>query len=449
MPRAYRPYERTPLLTEDGRRLLQQLEEHPNKPQFNDHCGDFLTAAGLDQVRAFQRRLLGAAGGWLPGEKPAWLEAYAAELADKVPFFRSRASQPARFEDLPFTSRADLSRAPEAFVPDDLPLDDLIRFNTSGATGHPLTVVSHPVVASLHLPLIQTALEWRGARMQGGPGRVAMAMVCFQKTTITCASISAVLDQAGFVKVNLDPGDWKHPDDRARFLDACAPEVYSGDPLSFAELMRLPLTQRPKALISTSMALQPGFHQALEAHFNCPVIDLYSLNETGPVAAGVPGRQMILPHQLYVEIIDPQGNPCPPGVRGEVTLTGGFNPYVPLLRYRTGDWASLDFQGRQPLLVDLEGRLPVVFYTPQGQAVNNIDVTILLKPYALAQFNLHQAADGRLTLTYLPAGPVDEARLRHSLEILFGPQQALTIQQRAAPLDGGSKQLQYTTEMPL
>ena len=111
------------------------------------------------------------------------------------------------------------------------------------------------------------------------------------------------------------------------------------------------------------------------------------------------GGHWLLSHRLYVEVLDPAGRPCPPGERGEVTLTGGFNPFLPLLRYRTGDWASLDLSDPRRLrLVDLHGRAPVVFTAADGRPVNNIDVTAALKHLALPQYSLHQAADGSLRL---------------------------------------------------
>ena len=94
--------------------------------------------------------------------------------------------------------------------------------------------------------------------LEGGPGRVAIALICAQSFTYTYASISSYLGGAGFIKVNLNPLDWRDPEDRAAFLDDCAPEIYSGDPLSFLALMRLPLRHRPRALVSTSMELAAG-----------------------------------------------------------------------------------------------------------------------------------------------------------------------------------------------
>jgi phenylacetate-CoA ligase len=271
-------------------------------------------------------------------------------------------------------------------------------------------------------------------------------MVCYQKHTVTCPCISAYLDQAGFVKVNLHPNSWHAPGDAAAYLDACSPDTYSGDPISFAALMKVPLKTRPKALVSTAMALTDGFHQALEAHFQAPVVDLYSMTETGPVAAGIPGYQRVLPHHIYVEILDEKGFPLPPGERGEVVLTGGFNPYLPLVRYRTGDWAALSFEGRQPVLVGLEGRPPVLFVNTAGDLINNIDVTHVLRPFGLVQYTLHQHSDTSLSLAVL-GSDVDRDALIAALRTLFGESQEVEIRPLSVPLSGGSKVVQYTSEL--
>jgi fatty-acyl-CoA synthase len=59
------------------------------------------------------------------------------------------------------------------------------------------------------------------------------------------------------------------------------------------------------------------------------VLDLYSMNEAGPVAVADPqaGGHVLLQHTLYVEILDEAGQPVPTGTRGEITLTGGFNVF--------------------------------------------------------------------------------------------------------------------------
>jgi phenylacetate-CoA ligase len=191
------------------------------------------------------------------------------------------------------------------------------------------------------------------------------------------------------------------------------------------------------------MALLPGLREELQRHFGCPVLDVYSMNECGPIAVAADDGHVLLQHRLYVEILDPDGNPCPPGERGEVTLTGGLNFYLPLLRYRTNDYASLAFRGTRPVLVGLEGRQPVLYHGANGQVLNNLDVTNALNSFALPQYTLHQAEDGALVLRVLDA-PVEHAQMRAALLALFGPAQALTIE----TVDSfGDKVIQYTSAL--
>jgi phenylacetate-CoA ligase len=253
------------------------------------------------------------------------------------------------------------------------------------------------------------------------------------------------LDEAGLVKLNLYPDDWRAPEDRGKYLEDLKPEVLAGDPISFAELLKLGAALRPRALLSTSMALLPALRQELETRFACPVVDLYSLNEAGPVAAfdAAASGHVLLQHRMLVEILDVTGKPVPSGERGEVTLTGGFNFCLPLVRYRTGDFASLVMVGAEPVLRDLEGRPPVRFRTRSGEWLNNIEVTHALQPLALRQFRLHQAVDGSLAFRVTDLGR-HEDELREALLRLFGAGQTLTIEE----LDGAEgKQLQYSSEL--
>jgi phenylacetate-CoA ligase len=207
------------------------------------------------------------------------------------------------------------------------------------------------------------------------------------------------------------------------------------------------------------MTLLPGLRESLEARFGCPVLDVYSTNESGPIAvsgdaASSKENYTLLQPRLFVEILNGDGTPCKPGGRGEVTLSGGFNPFLPLLRYRTGDFAALEFRGAPgrhptegrhtglPLLVGLEGRPPVTFRAADGGPINNVDVSIALRPFAIAQFNLHQFADGSLRLR-LRALNADQEGIRKALSGLFGADRRLAMEDLAAE----DKVIQYTIEI--
>jgi phenylacetate-CoA ligase len=115
------------------------------------------------------------------------------------------------------------------------------------------------------------------------------------------------------------------------------------------------------------------------------------------------------------------------------------------LRYHTGDFASLRFSGTQPVLVELDGRPPVVFLGQCGQAVNNIDVTRALRTFNLPRWQLHQAAGGALTLR-LPPNIGDRNQVLAALRSLFGPDQIIAVVE-AEPLPNlAAKTIQYSRE---
>ena len=439
--------ERYPTLTAAGRAMLDFLREHPRAPVYRNESGNRLTADDVARVRAFEYEVAAARVGWTPGAEPAWVDAFVSRCFAEVPFYRSYDSRPRRLRDLPTISRADLSRDIAAFVPDPVPVERLINFRTSGTTGHPLLLASHPVVAASYLAFHRRALRRFGIELQHGRGQVGVVLLGLQRKCFTYVSVTPTQDECGLAKINLHPADWRDPSDRAAYLDALAPEVFAGDPLSFAELLTLPVSVRPRALLSTSMALSAGLRGRLEARFGCAVLDLYSMNEAGPIAVydARAGGHVLLQSKLYLEILDTAGRPVADGARGEITLTGGFNFCLPLLRYRTGDFAALRWAGGEPVLVDLEGRPPVRFRTLAGEWLNNIEITHALQPCALARFALHQAADGALRLR-LPAGAdadeVDAATVR--IVALFGPGQPLVVETDPRWED---KVVQYTSEL--
>jgi len=244
------------------------------------------------------------------------------------------------------------------------------------------------------------------------------------------------------VKVNLDPLQWNDPDDRVRFLDACDPEVLTGDPIGFGDLAELAVTIRPKALVSSAMTVTPTLRKRLETRFGCPVVDIYSTCESGPIALARGDAYEVLPNDLYVEILDERGEHCAPGVVGEITLTGGRNPFLPLLRYRTGDFAAIEKKDGAPVLTRFEGRAPVRFRTMDRRWINNIDVATALRPVALTQISLLQRADGSLLLH--ARGCESESELRATIESLFGKGQPLVIE----PIpEGVWKVVPYATEL--
>ena len=436
-----------PRLTEDGRRLLRRLREHPAAPRYSHQIGDRLTPEAFQRVSEFQTDLeTGTAiRGWSPDTPPEWCTSYLAFAHREVPFYRRRGSPPARLADAPTTNRKELGAEPWAFVPDSQALEELTVYTTSGTHGRPLSVLSGVEVSAMYLPLLRWALARRGVTLEGGPGNVAIVQVCAQRFTFTFPTIATYLDQAAMVKVNLNPTEWRGPDDRSRFLDDCRPEIIAGDPIAFAELMRLPMSWRPKALVSSSMTMPLPLRERLEARFG-PVIDIYSITEAGPIAVEERGEWLVFPRRLFVETVGSDDLPCREGQVGEVALTGGFNRFLCLLRYRTGDQGSLTFRGGQPILSELKLRPPTVYRRADGRLLNNIDVTMGLQRFGLDRFSLFQSAGGDVHLK-VAGNEIDEGEIHTAMSDVFGGGISVAINRMTAE-EARGRVAEHRSEIP-
>ncbi len=423
--------ERTPRWRSEWREILIKMQEHPDAPAWNTQMGDRITEEDAAFVRRFEEDLEGdreREAGAIPAAMAEWT----LKLKGRSAWF-SRALQgidPAReFGRIPTMSRADLQQRLEEIIPADEPLDRLIVNPTSGTTGHPILAPNHPRAIGCYDPLIQYCLRRHGVCVRYDHTMVAAIQVCFQRKTIVYNTVHSLLGGAGFAKVNLDPGAWPGEGSAARYIADMAPAFVSGDPIAFEELIRLGVECKPKAFISCALALTPEVVSQIRKTFGCPVVDLYSLNETGPIAFSRPEDPslfQILPNDIYVEIVDEQGRRLSDGEAGEICVTGGRNPFLPLLRYRTGDRGMMwHGHGKSddpaPLLRLAEARRPVLFRTPSGGRVNPIDISRILRQYPVRRHQCLQREDLSL-LARLESPNLDffAGSLSQEIAFLFG-----------------------------
>ncbi len=437
MPGELNESKRFPLLSERGRRLLHRLSEDSHAPLWNWPCGDQLDAPGLEQVRAFARTLTAP-----PRAATAWLADFVDCCVREVPFYRNR--EITRFEDMPTVSRADLAPRPWEFVPDSQPLDRLLVYHTSGTTGQPAKVLAHPAAAASGLPLLEHVLARHGVTLGRDSEQTAFMNICSFEGAYTGPLVLSYLDEAGYARINLHPGAWRKPEDRVRFLSHWRPPVLTSDPLALAELAQLSLGYQPQAILSSAMTMSPALARRMEEHFGCPLLDLYALAEVGILAVKTEHGHEVVPSDVFVEVVDEDDVSCPPGVRGEVTLTGGRNPFLPLLRYRTGDFAALEEHQGRTILVGLEGRPPCQFHAEDGRIVQSINVSRALRSFPLVQFGLHQEAAGGLQFRY--RGEVDLRAIERELRALFGDRVAVDFEPLPDARRGRLKVVQYSIE---
>ncbi len=129
-----------------------------------------------------------------------------------------------------------------------------------------------------------------------------------------------------------------------------------------------------KGLISSAETLTDDYRRTVEKVFDGKLLNRYGSREFADIAQQceeVDGLHVFI-DRVHVEILDPEGNPCPPGHRGEIVVTDLENGVMPFIRYRTGDlaWFREDACpcGRGlPLLGAVEGRTSELIVGKNGK----------------------------------------------------------------------------------
>lgn len=428
---------RTPLMRPEWVGTLRRMREHPHAPAWNTEVGDRLFIEDFDALREFERALQSGEqdNALVPGPRVLDFMARTARVSDYFQSALANLDAARDFDRVPLMGRDVLQKRLSALIPRDADLSRLIVNPTSGTTGEPVRVPTHPYSQGAYDPLITRALSWHGIIPAQGAGQVTAIQLCFQERTIVYNTVHSWHSGAGFAKVNINPAAW-NTESAALYIADMAPSFISGDPTAFAEALARKLPLGARAILSTSLELTPALRQGLEEAAGCPVVDFYSANDTGPIAAGLPGKNgyfAVLPHDIFVEAVGPDGKSVGTGVTGEICVTGGRNPYVPLLRYRTGDLGSIHFikdsTGMPRKCIKLEGtRREVLFRRTDGSLLNTADIGRLMVSYPVYRFTCAQEADGSVTLRV--AASILEAfaeSLRADVERLLGKGARVTV----------------------
>ncbi|MED5814972.1 CoF synthetase [Mycolicibacterium sp. 050232] len=412
--------QRWPGLSAAGRERLTRLEHHPLAPAWCHRVGHRLTP---DQQQQATRQL--PLDDWLPRHL---------SLARTLTAYRRHPGPLNDLADFPLIGREDLVDDIAAFVPPGADLGRMLHGTSSGSTGAALVMPDDPdeLARGFHWLRGLVGADWEPVHH-----RVALLQTVFQRQAFTYTSVIPGFDEALMARLNLHPAAWSGGGaQRDAYLRDINPQVISGTPTSLEVLLdpALAAELRPLALISGAMTLTIPLRRALEAAYDCPVLDVYGLHETRPIAVSDDGGPFVVAERrVHVEI-----------VAGEVVVTCGENQFLPLVRYRTGDYARLVTHRGRPALADLEGREATVFVSATGDVVPCVDLTQQLQAAGARGWNVTQAADGRIAAV-IASG--DRRRVTESLSLLLGRPVEVTRVATLAEL-GPGKPRRYCSATP-
>ena len=221
-------------------------------------------------------------------------------------------------------------------------VERIVSLRTSGSTGTPKRLyftrgdLDHTV-----------AFFAQGMRWMCQPGdKVAILMPCRPRD-----GIGDLLSQ-GLTRIGVTPWQIGIPEDLPALAAALVretPQVLVGFPWQLRLLALLCPEARPRVVLLSGDYSPAALPPLLKQFWQCRVLLHFGMTETGygcavehPCGDGMYFRR----DALLAEVIDPgSGDPLPPGAVGELVLTTLRREALPLLRYRSGDLASLTAEG--------------------------------------------------------------------------------------------------------
>ena len=222
-------------------------------------------------------------------------------------------------------------------------IDRIVSLSTSGSTGQPKRI-------GFSRRDLESTTDFFEYGMQELVSKGKRVMICFPGTAENCM---VELLSKGISRFGGEPlvyGAIRDAADAAEYMLAYKPHSIVAVPVQLFGLASYIDARSLRGKTSLETALLSSDHLAdsirskVESVFGCEVYNHYGSTEMGygaalecPAHYGMHLREA----DIFFEIIDPQtGEPMTVGEHGEIVFTTLSRKGMPLIRYRTGDYAS-------------------------------------------------------------------------------------------------------------
>ena len=308
--------------------------------------------------------------------------------AQHVPYYRKKFAESGfdptddslrdAWTSLPILTREQVQEAGQDLVSRAVPKSHgkLSRTQTSGSTGRPVTTYRTGFNALLWSALTLRDHFWHRRDFAGkhaairahGDGRTepkvserwgrSTSMV-YQTGPGALMNVSTDVDEQRRWLIDQDPLYLLTYPTNLRALAAC-----------FAE--RGGRLQSLRQVRTMGESVPEGLHELCRQVWGVPLADMYSSEEVGYMALQCPDHEHyhVQSEAVYLEILDDEGRPCPPGRVGRVVASVLHNYAMPLIRYQIMDYAEVGEPcpcGRGlPVLNRILGRQRNMIVLPDG-----------------------------------------------------------------------------------
>lgn len=218
------------------------------------------------------------------------------------------------------------------------------------------------------------------------------------------------------------------------------------------EMRRLGIDPPPiKKIISNAEPLLGSQRETIKSVFHAPVISTYGMSESVIGASECSEGRMHLWEDIgYAEIVGDDGENIPTGETGRMICTGLINDAMPLIRYETGDRASIAPDSPEPCpcgrklktISCVEGRSDDVVETPDGRKIGRLD-TVFKADYPIRRAQIIQEDINSLRVLIEPADEYDngtDEMITASIMARVGPDMKIYLEKvPSIPLSANGK----------
>lgn len=376
-------------------------------------------ALGADEVRADQDRRLRETVRWAADTVPWYREQFRREGIDPASI-RGLDDLPR----LPLLAKETLRDRPRELRSEGIPEGEVVAGHSSGTTGTALELFHSLDSLAWEYAVVWRQRGWFGLRLHDRYAAFGgQSVVPFGQAAPPFWRHDRVRGRVLFSLHHMTPANLEH---YAAELRRPGYRFWQGYPSSLA-LVCSHLLERgielgaaaPRAVFPSSETLLDFHRAAIAAATGAPVADRYGHAEFAVSAVQCPaGSHHVDTEFGAVEILAREETDD--WVRGEVVATGFANRAMPLLRYRTGDVATLRKRGAcpcgraRPVLERIDGRIEDYVVTPDGRRIGRLDHVFKDTRY-IQEAQIYQPSPDQLVVRVVAPAGFEEA-LRRTLE---------------------------------
>ena len=315
------------------------------------------------------------------------------------------------------------------------------RYNTGGSSGSPLVFYYGRLRQASDAAGRMRARSWWGVEVGDPEVYLWGAPVELAKTDRIKTVRDRLLNQLVLNAFEMTPSAM---DSYARTMSSFSPMCVYGYASSLALLaahvrergirMSLP---RLRVVCATGEPLYANQRALIQEVFGAPVANEFGSRDIGFTAHESPeGQVLLMSESIFLEVLDPQGNPVKEGELGEAVVTGLCSHAQPFIRYRTGDMVRVSHDqcpaGRGlHVLSEILGRTTDFVIRTDGAIMHALSVIYVVREVeGVKEFKFIQHTVDRVEVLVVPNDrwcAEMSKQIRYGLSDRLGPEVMIEI----------------------